>query len=95
LTQPEDQGDAILVRQPKVNDKYVELSVDSQPLGCLAISGCFHLVPSLSKRRSQEALYLDFVLNEQKPHERILVHFNRFFMDGWKRETMQSQKTLQ
>jgi hypothetical protein len=27
-------------------------------------------------------LYLDFVLNEQKPHERILVHFNRFFMDG-------------
>jgi hypothetical protein len=81
LTQPENQADAVLVRQPKVDDQYVELAVDRQPLGRLAIRCRFHLIPRLLKRGSQETLYIDFVLNQQKPHDGILVHFSRFFMD--------------
>jgi hypothetical protein len=79
LTQLEDQADAVLVRQPKIDDQYVKLTVDCQPLGGLAIRCRFHLIPRFFKRRSQKALYIDFILDEQKPHEGIIVYSRRNF----------------
>src|ERR1019366_4513634 len=81
LVQLEDQADAVLVRQTKVNDQDVELAIDGQPLGRFAISCRLHLISRLFQRSSQESLNVDFVLNEQKAHEWILVHFSPVYMD--------------
>jgi hypothetical protein len=69
LTQAEYQADSILIGQSKVDDQYVECSLDSKALGRLAIRGSLHLVSRFLKRTAQETLYIDFVFNEQKAHE--------------------------
>src|ERR1035437_4889213 len=94
LTQLEDQADAVLVGQPKVDDQYVELAVDRQPLGSLAVCCRFRPITRLFKRRSQEALYIDFVFDEQKPHEGIFVHFSRILPDKCRFETAEALKAL-
>ena len=36
-------------------------------------------------------MYIDFVFNEQKPHEGILVHFRLIFMDYRQRNHLPAQ----
>jgi len=80
LAQAKDQADAIQVWQSEIDDQDVESFLDREPLGSLAIRRRFDLIPSLLKGRFQEALYVEFVFNEQKSHEGILVHLLQIFM---------------
>ena len=93
LTQLENQADPVHVRQSKVNNQDVERSVNRQPLGGFAIRCRLHLVASLLQRSAQEALNIDFVLNEQKPHEGILFHSGEIFIDKFRSKTGNSRKT--
>jgi hypothetical protein len=71
LTQAEDQGDAILVRQTEVDDQDVKRPIDRQPLRGLAIRRSFYLIPSLFQGTSEKVLYIEFVFDEKKPHRWI------------------------
>jgi len=79
LAQPEDEGDAILVRQAEVDDEDVEGIVDSEALGGFAVGRGFNFVSGLFKRAAQETLNIDFVFDEQKAHGGILDHLRGFF----------------
>ena len=74
LTQSENQPDAILIRQPEVDNQGIVLSFDRKPLRCSAITRCFDTVPCLSQRAFEEPLYLEFIFNQQEFHQKMLMH---------------------
>ena len=79
MTKLQDQGDSVLVRQSQIDNENVEGALDGEPLGRFSVRRSFNLISRFFKRTAQETLNIDFVFNEQKPHEGILVHFARLF----------------
>ncbi len=67
LSQPQDQAEAVFVRQAEVDDQYVMRALDGHALGGPGVPRRFYLVSGFSQRTLQEALNFDFIFHQQQP----------------------------
>ncbi len=74
LSQPQDQAEAVFVRQAEIDDQHIVRALDGHALGGPGVPRCFYLVSGFSQRTLEEALNFDFILHQQNPHVLMLIY---------------------